>query len=297
MGHMHSTVNTPIRLKSSTLTKAELHEHISRIGQLSELKVLELEKSNIETIEENAFEGLTSLEYLALNNNNLKKIESTTFKGLSNLKMLIIFSNQIEEIERNAFVDLRSLLWIDLQENKLTEIEKDVFKMLTSLIGLDLSHNEITDVSLNAFSDLSALRFLDLDTNKLTNIDKRWFFSFTSIAYVGLLNNKFDRNFLSYFDRPLAEISTRYYSLSHLRLLNPTENDIHLFVNSTQETKRNFFDGIESMESRFINELEQDLNSKGGYLSNWNSFLDQFPAANGEIFSKFYFSANFFVIS
>ncbi|XP_061192819.1 slit homolog 3 protein-like [Saccostrea echinata] len=65
--------------------------------------------NSISTIEENAFNGLSSLLRLGLSFNRITAIEGNAFNGLSSLSSLYLSNNSITTIQENAFNGLTSL--------------------------------------------------------------------------------------------------------------------------------------------------------------------------------------------
>lgn len=59
--------------------------------------------------------------------NNLEKIQLNTFNGLSSLKDLDLSYNNITFLESGAFSYLKELITLDLQSNNLNEIVTDPF--------------------------------------------------------------------------------------------------------------------------------------------------------------------------
>lgn len=81
------------------------------------LKILELWKTNLNSIDKDAFQGLNNLEKLFLNENLLTDIKPGTFSGLENLRVLDLSYNNLLSIDKNMVSNLTKLEIIYLNDN------------------------------------------------------------------------------------------------------------------------------------------------------------------------------------
>ncbi len=85
------------------------------------LKTIQLESDQIESIERNTFKNLKYLQTLSLQDNKLNQIYDFYFEKLFNLNELDLSDNSIEIIEKNSFNDLKRLTKLNLNRNKKKE--------------------------------------------------------------------------------------------------------------------------------------------------------------------------------
>ena len=140
---------------------------------------------------------------------------------------------------------------LKLNHNQIEEIN-DQFIRLSNLKELHLDHNKLKRIDVNAFKNLNKLETLRLDYNELEEIDKRLFNGLSNLRDLHLESNKLDRIERSCFDH-----------LKSIRviLLDCTEFKVFSFLN--REDNNYFFKYMDKFE--FL-----------GFLTDWNSFLDQF---------------------
>lgn len=81
------------------------------------LRKLSLANNPIQTIESNAFVGLTQLTILDLSNCQLAQLKPQAFHGLSQLKELKLHDNRLTQLPMSVMGDLRDYLIIDLFAN------------------------------------------------------------------------------------------------------------------------------------------------------------------------------------
>ncbi|XP_044010325.1 uncharacterized protein LOC122853979 [Aphidius gifuensis] len=138
---------------------------------LKNLNYFSITQTNLETIEEGAFNGLDKIENLILTKNSkLRQIPVLTFDNFVNSIDLDLNSNSIEIIEVGAFNSKRShFVSIDLSSNKLSNIKSDVFYGVQCEI-LDLSSNKISTIEPYAFNQTKILGLFVFD-NPLFDLD------------------------------------------------------------------------------------------------------------------------------
>ena len=103
---------------------------------------MDLSDNHIESIDGNAFYGLTKLERVLLYENRIKQIDVATFARLSSLKILFLSSNPISCLHRDIFRDLTSLEVLTLYDNQLTTLPKGIFEHNKELNQVHLGHND-----------------------------------------------------------------------------------------------------------------------------------------------------------
>lgn len=130
------------------------------------LKRLNLQFNQINSIHPKAFEKLTKLEELYLGHNILSSIPSGTLQPLKKLTILYGNNNEIKKIPPGQFANLDSLVKLRLDGNALQILKDSDFKSITNLRYLHLESNQLQHIHPHTFSKLSNLRFLNLSHNK-----------------------------------------------------------------------------------------------------------------------------------
>jgi Leucine-rich repeat (LRR) protein len=114
------------------------------------LRVLNLSKNRLKSLQPNMFAHLASLEVLDLSLNEIETVPSGAFCGLANLQQLYIDGNMINSIDMSVFnePDLTNLRLVDLNSTSLAQVEVDKAvdrkKLFTHFwntvcVGVDLS--------------------------------------------------------------------------------------------------------------------------------------------------------------
>ena len=158
------------------------------------LRSLDLEQTQLTTLNSGDFDGLPSLRRLDLSRNQLATLPAGVFNGLTNLQGLYLSGNQLTDLPDGLFddlIDLRDLHLsrndfttlpdgvfdglarlgiLELTGNKLTAFPAGVFDGLTNLRGLYLSHNDLTALPDGAFDGLASLQVLALGHNRLSGL-------------------------------------------------------------------------------------------------------------------------------
>lgn len=121
---------------------------------LRTVKYLVLSTNQIQKIDDKTiFVNLDNLETLDLQKNNLEFINEHVFKPLRKLKGIVLRSNKLSEISINLFQNLPKLVNLDLLHNYLESFNVDALKG-TSLRNLNLSDNRLTFMPENFCSQL-----------------------------------------------------------------------------------------------------------------------------------------------
>lgn len=166
-----------------------LYKHFKELTKLSTINMSE--NSQIQAIEENAFQDLKSLEslemfscglveletlgaknvkYIDFSKNRIKTLKGSVFANMSALETLLLNNNELGNIQDESFKDLSSLKYINLSSNKLQTLHGKIFKGLQSVKELWLQNSGIKNVEGNVFGFLINLEKLILSRNYLSNI-------------------------------------------------------------------------------------------------------------------------------
>ncbi|KAA0191869.1 hypothetical protein HAZT_HAZT003854 [Hyalella azteca] len=133
--------------------------------------VLNMERNQLESINDNTFSGLFRLHTLILSENRLKLLTDLTLEGLVELAHLRLDFNQIFSVDSDALRNSTKLKDLHLsnnylQENKIRTIENGAFDHNHNLKAIRVDDNVLTNVH-GLFSDLSQLKWLNLSKNHL----------------------------------------------------------------------------------------------------------------------------------
>ncbi|KAI4499510.1 hypothetical protein M0802_005406 [Mischocyttarus mexicanus] len=179
--------------------------HVIKTGSLDNLTSLEelrLNKNNLthlmdpsssQSISEALFNNLGKLRILELNRNEIEQMQVLTFKGLSNLEELRLKRNKISTLSDGAFWPLKNLILLQLDFNMLTSVKKGGLFGLENLKKLTLSHNHIKMIELQAWDNCGEITELDLSFNMLVTIERETFDHLSKLEKL-----KMDHNQITY---------------------------------------------------------------------------------------------------
>ncbi|XP_026725125.1 protein artichoke-like isoform X2 [Trichoplusia ni] len=151
------------------------HVTILALSSATNLEVLDLAKTDIDSIPLDAFRGLTKLQQIDLSDNRFVTVpESLSLVGES-LQYLTFNNNPIVELNDDSFVGLTNLIELEVGENDyLDEVKRSTFSPLVNLRVLHLCHNKnLRYISHNAFRGLKdkwTLKEVYLDDNNLSEL-------------------------------------------------------------------------------------------------------------------------------
>ncbi len=161
-------------------------EHLARI----DTPHVWLRKSNLTTLKNGDFAGLSNLDTLVLDYNPLTSLPLGVFSDLSNLDMLFLDSNQLTSLSPGLFRGLSNLRQLTLDNNPLTSLPPGVFSDLSNLAVLWLNNNPLTSLPPGVFRGLSNLTALTLNNNQLTSLPPGVFRGLSNLRHLGLNNNR-----------------------------------------------------------------------------------------------------------
>ena len=215
-------------------------------SQLAGITRIDARGNNIQSLEPQDFNGLTSLEVLRLNNNSLASLPEKLFNGLTSLRQLSLGSNSLTSLPEDLFDGLTSLEALHLHYNSLTSLPKNLFSELTSLEHLSLAHNPLTKPPEDLFEGLTSLRILWLSYTPLTSLPKDLFKGLTRLGHLSLEGNSLTSLHEDLFN-----------GLTGLRFL-------WLFANSLSSLHEDLFNELTSLEhlsiaSNSLTRLPEDL--------------------------------------
>ncbi|XP_072188789.1 toll-like receptor 5 [Excalfactoria chinensis] len=173
----------------------------------SDLRLLDISRGFIFSLNSLIFESLRNLEFLNLFRNKVNQIQKQAFFGLENLKILNLSSNLLGELYDYTFEGLHSITHIDLHQNHIGMIDQKSFSNLVNLKIIDLQDNAIK--TLPSFPHLTsaflgdnklmtvahtaiAATYIELERNWLANLgDLYILFQVPDVQYLLLKQNRF----------------------------------------------------------------------------------------------------------
>uniref|UniRef100_A0A8K9UH14 TIR domain-containing protein n=1 Tax=Oncorhynchus mykiss TaxID=8022 RepID=A0A8K9UH14_ONCMY len=178
---------------------------------LSNLKILNMPRTQISQVENGALGYLEALQVLGLAHNRLTTLSDYLFQGLANLSLLHLDNNLIATISSSSFQTLSSLKTVNLTKNNLYNMkEVQPIVQLPHLQELYIGSNRFTSFQSQEISNTSIeLRLLDLSRNPLgvfrITADVLPYLEVLDIAYCGQLGRMewdvLNRSFLSNVNR------------------------------------------------------------------------------------------------
>ncbi|EDW35147.1 GL24767 [Drosophila persimilis] len=230
------------------------------LGQLNELRLLNLSQNRLAELPRNIFEGGVQLERLYLSKNRLSVLPFQLFQTARDLQMLDLSDNrllsfpdnffarngqlkqlhlqrnQLRSLGRHSLYNLRELRQLDLSQNSLTSIDRKAFESLGQLLALNISGNNLTTLSSIIFQPLHALRQMDLSRNQFKQLPSGLFQNQRALALLRIDETPIEHfsNWISRTDESLVDPQIlhrlRYLSLQQ----NPQLTDLPetLFANA-----------------------------------------------------------------
>lgn len=164
------------------------------------LESLLLDGNNISSVPNGAFTNCQNLREISMENSNVVSVGDGAFFGLTRLNTLRLKNNSITELVLGVFNNQHQLQMIDLQSNKITKIDEMAFSNLMSLTSLSLSDNNVTEIGTNAFYNLESLEGFDLSYNSLERLSSDSISNLTALRYFRIDNNNITAIARNFFD-------------------------------------------------------------------------------------------------
>ncbi|XP_055956135.1 toll-like receptor 13 isoform X1 [Patella vulgata] len=198
------------------------------------IKLLFFKSNFIKTIEENAFQNISTLHRLDLSWNNITKFNYSILKQNKKLQILNLFGNKISSVTLDFNQYLEKLY---LGNNNLRDLPNFCGPRIfyPNLTNLKLQHNKIDNVIPDHINCMKKLDYLDLSANGIGIFKTDDFHYLPSLRYLSLLEQ---RN-----PRPPFTIQERAFNNSHLKELYLTGN-----ILSSSHLSPQAFDGCVNLQ-------------------------------------------------
>lgn len=149
-------------------------------SNLTNLRKLEMVRSSIRELQDNALVMAPKLRRLNLSGNSLIAIPHAV-SSLRILKELILSSNIITDLNPSDFENLTKLRVLDLSLNNISILPPGLFRPLSELRRLNLSYNTIMSIDDHTFQTLTRLEDLSLSKNHIQQLSPIWMNSLRSL--------------------------------------------------------------------------------------------------------------------
>jgi len=126
---------------------------------------------SLNTIDTDAFEGLTQLTYLSLWSCGLTKVPERVLATLTALRQLNLGNNPLM-LDKATFSNMEKLEELYLSGIGTHFLHESPFTFMSSLHTLDLSNNEIEVLPNHLFLQLSGLRTLNISHNRMVTLSQ-----------------------------------------------------------------------------------------------------------------------------
>jgi Leucine-rich repeat (LRR) protein len=153
--------------------------------------MLDLSRQNMEHLNSNCFQGLTSLAVLTLKFNRIRTMSSRAFEGLESLTSLDLHFNDFTVIESETFYGLKSIRELKLDKLKIAYLKERSFSGMEKLETLDLNYNNIKTVPNKTFGGLHKLKLLNLGDCMIETLEIDCFYGLENVISIDLSLNRF----------------------------------------------------------------------------------------------------------
>ena len=247
----------------TSLTKLELNQIISVHRYLLRGRVLEYLDVTGSNIEQGRIlfyflYDQTALKILNISKCGISSLDATMFLTLKSLENLNVAFNEIKFLTFQPFKHIQSTVKeIILKGNGIQGIGSEVFRNLTKLETLDLSENNIHTLNERSFEDLMSLKSLLLQRNKIASVPSGLFRTLTNLNMLNLAFNVFGEdpggaleNAIHLEVLDLSNNHVRTFSealvdnLVDLRVLNLEYNPLHCDCYLLRRTERLLSRGV-----------------------------------------------------
>ncbi|XP_020708763.2 leucine-rich repeats and immunoglobulin-like domains protein 3 isoform X2 [Athalia rosae] len=205
-------------LKELRLNKNHLSHLKNLFTNLQELRILELNRNELQQILGLSLKKQENLEQLRLKRNKIRILEDGAFYPLKNLILLQLDFNMLSVVQKGGLYGLERLQKLTISHNKIETIESQAWEMCRGIMELDLSHNELTSIERGTFEFLGKLEILKLDHNKITIISDGAFNNTPNLKKLELNDNQ-----ISYM---VEDINGPFAPLMNLEKLGLANNGI-----------------------------------------------------------------------
>ncbi len=173
-----------------------LTDNVFYINGGENLYQIEFNENRLQSISQNAFNGLKELRNLNIADSFLHSLIGTEFSHLYNIKILTIPKSNLQEIPLQSLCHMKHIQTIILSKNEIQQLKLDeCFEQFEAFYHLDVSNNPLHNLLHTAFLPLKDIRLRDLILNdcKLQDLEDNIFVYVKHLRVLNLINNKLKR--------------------------------------------------------------------------------------------------------
>ena len=161
-------------------------EDLPVLSALSTLERLYIKGNKLDRLKPGTFQGLQNLQKLEMDNSDIRSLNEDIFMNLTSLEYLSIDENHIAELTSRHLVDLSSLVGVSIKSNEIKGLASDVFTNNPHLSYLLISHNYLTTVKEGT---ILPRQTLDVSNNPFScNCEFTWFINWINKAEVSIIH-------------------------------------------------------------------------------------------------------------
>lgn len=154
--------------------------------RFQKLRILEITESQLATVSDFAFTGLSALQMLNLSKNNLTTVKTWSNGQLGELQLLDLRRNSIANIHKCAFKNYPNLYKLNLAVNHISAIPDELFRFIPLLKYLNLGKNSLKAIDVHTFKHLHKLIHFELRQNQIETIEAESFVGCTHLKVLHL---------------------------------------------------------------------------------------------------------------
>ncbi|XP_041460307.1 carboxypeptidase N subunit 2-like [Lytechinus variegatus] len=219
---------TPTNIPSDVRSLHISDQNISSVTALSlsnltNLRKLEMVRSSIRELQDNALIMAPKLRRLNLSGNSLRAMPHAV-SSLRILKELILSNNFISDLNPSDFENLTKLRVLDLSINNMSILPPGLFQPLYELRRLNLSYNAIMSIDDHTFQSLTNLEDLSLSQNRIQQLSPIWMNNLQSLWILEMNGALIERSQAVHL-LPVSDY-IRYPNLQQIRLAGNMISDL-----------------------------------------------------------------------
>jgi len=178
--------------------KAVKIESLAPIGNLKDLKALNLQSAKFDSEDFKHLTGLRKLEVLRLGDHQLTDSSMQYIGKLTSLRSLALWGTGISDEGLKHLQGLTNLTFLALNNCKITDEGLSYLKNMTALEGLQIYQTKITDRGLMNLQRVSQLKHIKLGGNGITDKGLKHIENLTSLENIWIDSNPVTDEGLSY---------------------------------------------------------------------------------------------------
>jgi Leucine-rich repeat (LRR) protein len=188
----HSLTTIPEHFDKKTEEIALMFSNITTINNyvfhgLTNVSIMLLQYNAIREVHEQAFDGLYNLMYLDMSHNKIVKMPLKVIQNNERLTFLYLNHNEISI--SGPFLISTSLSVLDISFCKITFLPHDAFTGTPNITKLKINNNHITELEMYAFRGLRKLEVLRSGNNLIKRLDSTLFLGLDELRFVDFSNN------------------------------------------------------------------------------------------------------------